>query len=477
MYCNNTDLMQSLIQINNEYIYQCINGSIEVSCFKNSNENQTQEVISDQTKVQVNQTMDISNQTEVIGNQTESIINQTELPGNLTETLEDSTELPGNQTELPVNRTETPVNQTKAQKNQVDPKCTKKIMQCDLSDNEVTGNLYCKKSTLMSKNLIFCNSTTLLNGTIIINGTSINTTTTILNCYEGQVPDKRASFIPTTTQAPTTTTERSLSFSAKAHMFFLRIIGQGDIVDQKPKLTPIAEDIPQLSDNETWIPEALTIPPETTTTSPLTTTEAPFDWWQKVTIQHPNGSFGMVDQPVMKKLVEARELSNSLLIALGSTTTKDPRWYKVYRTTTEMPKISTSTTEAPFEWMMAVPKEYENGTMGTTLIPVPNALIEAQANVSSMFNKTENESTTTNPLWIKVYKTTESSNETTTESTVYDVPYEWMRKKFTEGGDGSEMELVPKDLVEITEKHNYTIPSDWIKVPKNKTLEITTLKP
>jgi len=221
MYCNNTDLMQSLIQINNEYIYQCINGSIEVSCFKNSNESQTQEVVKEQTEVQLNQTLDISNQTEVIGNQTESIINQTELPENLTETLEDLTELPGNQTELPVNRTETPVNQTEAQKNQVDPKCTKKIMQCDLSNNEVTGNLYCKESTLMSKNLIFCNSTTLLNGTIIINGTSINTTTTILNCYDGQVPDKQASLITTTESSSLSTTLKPFSFNAILQILIL----------------------------------------------------------------------------------------------------------------------------------------------------------------------------------------------------------------------------------------------------------------
>jgi hypothetical protein len=258
---------------------------------------------------------------------------------------------------------------------------------------------------------MFCNSTTLLNGTIIVNGTSINTTTTILNCYEGHVAENRASFIPTTTQAPTTTTttERSLSFSAKAHLFFLRVIGKGDIADQKPKLTPIAEDIPQLSDNETWIPEALTIPPETTTTEVPTTTEAPFDWWQSVTIRYPNGTFGSENQPVIKQLVDARALANSMLTAMGSTTTEDPRWFKVYRTTTEL------------------------------------------------------------------------SNETTTESvsttTVYDGPYEWMRKKFTEGGDGTEMELVPKDLVEITETHNYTIPSDWVKVPKNITLETTTLQP
>ncbi|KAL7042488.1 hypothetical protein ACKWTF_001157 [Chironomus riparius] len=459
MYCNNTDLMQSQIQINNEYIYHCINGSIVVSCLKNSDDNLTLNIVKDQIQADLNQTKDIGNQTEVIGNQTGQILTQ-------------------------LNLVEPFFNQTKVLLNTTESKCSGNvvIMECDLSDEEVTGNLYCKKGTLMSKNLIFCNATTLLNGTMIVNGTSINTTTSILNCFEGQVPEKQASFIPTTTQAPVTTTERSLSFGARAHMFFLSIIGKDDIVNQKQK----AEDIPQLSDNETWIPEALTLPPETTTesTTTTTTTEAPFEWMMIVkNFQYPNGTFGTTHSPVPKFLFDARVLMNDVLTSMGSTTTIDPNWFKLYKTTTELPIETTesTTTEAPFEWMMAVPKEYENGTYGTTLTPVPKELIEVQDNIRRLLNRMSSESTTSNPLWIKVYKTTESSNVTAIESvsssTADDESYEWMRRKLQQGSDGIELEPVPEDELKITQMHNYTIPLDWVKVPKNKTMETSTLNP
>lgn len=469
MYCNSTDVMQSLIMINNEYVYECINGSIVISCFKN---------IIDKL-ISVNQTESFSNQTLVKINQPESIANQTESLETTTEFLTNQTEILENSTEVTVSSTEIPINETESLKNQTEHKCASRIMQCDLP-NHATGNVYCKKDTLLSKDLMFCNSTTLLNVTIIINGTSINTTTTILNCYHGQVPEKRASFIPTTTQAPVTTTEKSLSYGARAHLFFLRIIGKGDIADQKSKLTPIAEDIPQLSDNETWIPEALTIPPETTTLVPTTTTEGPYDWIMVVNKQHPNGTIEKVHQPVPEYLLNATLQMNDVLTAMGSTTSISPNWFKLYKTTEPPTTISTSTTEAPFDWMMEVPTQFENGTYGTKLEPVPKALIESQDKIDNVLKKMGKESIIPNPVWIKVYRnTTESSNDTTTESvsttTVYNGPYEWMRLKFTEGGDGTEMEPVPKDLVDITESHNYSIPSDWIKVPKNKTLETTTL--
>lgn len=132
---------------------------------------------------------------------------------------------------------------------QTEDQCVNKTIVCDLQDNEGYGNVFCKTGALFSKNFIFCNSTTLLNGT------SLNESTTILNCYEGQLPENQASFIPTTTQTPITTTEKSLSFAAKVHVFFLKLIGKGDVLEKSTTPLPIRED--------GWIPEALTIPPET----------------------------------------------------------------------------------------------------------------------------------------------------------------------------------------------------------------------
>lgn len=253
MYCNNTELMQSQIQINNQNIYQCINNTIEMSCSR---------------KVLVNDT-------EVHENQTE---------------------------------------------------CVNKNMQCDLKDEEIVGSVYCSNGTLMSKNFIFCNSTTLLNGT------NINETTTILNCYEGQLPENQAAFIPTTTttQAPVTTTEKSLSFGAKVHMFFLRVIGKDN---QAEKVTTTTHMPETTTVKDSWIPEALTIPPETTTVS-TTTTEAPFEWMEKIPIKHENGSYGTTLQPVNQHLINMHKTANELLTSLGDGEgmTYPSHWIKVYAT-------------------------------------------------------------------------------------------------------------------------------------------------
>lgn len=253
MYCNNTDLMQSQIQINNENIYQCINNTIVMSCSR---------------KVLVIET-------EAHGNQTE---------------------------------------------------CMNRNMQCDLKDEEIVGSIYCSNGTLMSKNFIFCNSTTLLNGT------NVNETTTILNCYEGQLPESQAAFIPTTTttQAPVTTTEKSLSFGAKVHMFFLRVIGKGD---QAEKVTTTTQMPEVTTVKDSWVPEALTIPPETTTIS-TTSTEAPFEWMENVPIEYENGTFGTTLKPVLKSLIDMHKKGNDLLTKIGNGEgmTYPPHWIKVYIT-------------------------------------------------------------------------------------------------------------------------------------------------
>ncbi|KAL7042503.1 hypothetical protein ACKWTF_001167 [Chironomus riparius] len=252
MYCNNTELMQSQIQINNQHIYQCINNTIEMSCSR---------------KV-------LENQTEVHENQTE---------------------------------------------------CVNKKMQCNLKEDEIAGSVYCSNGTLMSKNLIFCNSTTLLNGT------NVNETTTILNCYEGQLPESQAAFIPTTTttQAPITTTEKSLSFGAKVHMFFLRIIGKGDAAEKEITTTTEMPEMTTVKDS--WVPEALTIPPETTTLDTTTTEDASFEWMEKMPFKYENGTDGITLKPVNKTLIEMHEKEYNLKSSMGFTEniSYPPNWIKV----------------------------------------------------------------------------------------------------------------------------------------------------
>jgi hypothetical protein len=135
---------------------------------------------------------------------------------------------------------------------------------------------------------------------------------------------------------------------------------------------------------------------------------------------------------------------------------------------------------------MPVPKRNEDGTFGTTLIPVPKSLLDEYEAKNH-----EGESSTVPSDWVKVYITaTEPSHKPMTESTVevtterrtitsvhFTGPYLWMRPKYSDGGDGSELEPVPKDLVKITEQFNYNIPSDWIKVTTEGDPEATTRRP
>lgn len=215
-----------------------------------------------------------------------------------------------------------------------DTECVKTIMQCD---TEVAGNVYCTNGTLLSKSNIFCNSTTLLNGT------NINETTTILNCYEGQLPEHQTGFVPTTTTTPAPVTEKPLSFGAKVHLFFLRLIGKGDIVD-KPATTPMPE---VTTVQDAWIPEALTIPPETTTPV-ATTTEGPYVWMEPQIVNYENGTTGMELKPVQEALLNMYKTSNELLTKMGNGQgmTVPPTWTKVYvtDTTTPMPSV-TATSE------------------------------------------------------------------------------------------------------------------------------------
>jgi hypothetical protein len=212
--------------------------------------------------------------------------------------------------------------------------CKDQTMQCDIKDD--ISNLYCTNGTLLSRINIFCNSTALLNGT------NLNETTTVLNCYEGALPQAQAAFIPTTTtEAPiTTTTERSLSFSAKMHIFFLKLAGKSEVLKTTTTTTTSLPDIPQasLDNNSTWVPEALTIPPETTTetsftTTETTTTEVPFEWKMQVPHKFENGTYGITLAPVPKSLLDMHQMAEKYGV------TMDPSIY------IKVPFVNTTTEE------------------------------------------------------------------------------------------------------------------------------------
>jgi hypothetical protein len=156
-----------------------------------------------------------------------------------------------------------------AENSTVIDECLNQTMICDTE--QTTENLYCTNGTLLSRSPIFCNSITLQNGT------NVNQTT--LNCYQGQISQAMASFIPTTTtEAPIVpATEKELSLKSKIHVFFMKLVGKSDIIEkaQTPTTAAPIDENPRfvLKENETlWVPEALTIPPETNTTD---TTEVP----------------------------------------------------------------------------------------------------------------------------------------------------------------------------------------------------------
>lgn len=207
--------------------------------------------------------------------------------------------------------------------------CLNKTMMCD--QQESLENLYCTNATLLSRANIVCNSTTVLNGTLL------NETTTILNCYQGELPERLTAFIPTTTtEAPiTTTTEKQLSMGAKIHVFFLKLIGKGHVMEKVTTTASPLDDVPLLviRDNETaWVPEALTIPPEPTTT---TTTEAPHYYAMEI----PDFN-SPVDGPVKFNYRKVDGgLESALEILVAETGTLPPGYVRL-PVTTEMPKTS-----------------------------------------------------------------------------------------------------------------------------------------
>lgn len=139
-------------------------------------------------------------------------------------------------------------------RNQTNFKCSVKDLNCDVSDEQSTENIYCKNGTLFSKSDIFCDRTISFNET--------DETITILNCQKGSLPKHLESFIPTTSSRPTTTqAPKPLSIRAKAHIFLLKLMGRHEVLEKE---TTTTETYP-FTQLDAWHPEALTISPETTT--------------------------------------------------------------------------------------------------------------------------------------------------------------------------------------------------------------------
>ena len=158
-----------------------------------------------------------------------------------------------------------------------------KKIQCDLKYDEIEGNIYCRNETLFSKTNIFCTSTTNIAGRI--------ETMTILECSPGDIPENLSSFIPTTTPSPyiitTTTTVKPLSFSAKAHVFMLKLIGRFDVLEDET-----SADLHSFSGFRPWYPEPLKIPDTDT-----------YDWMR--TVSYPNNTTRY--EPLPKELIQIAE--------------------------------------------------------------------------------------------------------------------------------------------------------------------------
>jgi hypothetical protein len=229
---------------------------------------------------------------------------------------------------------------SEAQKN-----CVNKTIACDLDDEKIVGNIYCKQGTLFSKSSMFCNSTIVFNAThtnetkklsrrrrnailevldldeattlasININETSTQLNAnetqideidedepvTILNCYDGQLPKNKVSFIPTTSTTTTTTTTT-----------------------------------PKPPSNDSWVPEALTIPPE-----------APYEWMHNINITHENGTIETALRPVPWELLDQHfSYNDTVSLDDSEEMTVPPNWVKVLVTApveTTTPLIGSST--------------------------------------------------------------------------------------------------------------------------------------
>ncbi|KAL7042497.1 hypothetical protein ACKWTF_001161 [Chironomus riparius] len=266
--------------------------------------------------------------------------------------------------------------------------CLNEELQCDLHQG-ITDNIYCTQNTLLSRTYLFCSSTS------TIHKKDSNENVTIVNCFEGQLPKSRVSFIPTTTtttESPFfTPTPKPLSLSANVHIFLIKLIGKHEALE-----TTTRESYPVTEDNYAWYPEALTIPPETTTQKPIQiTTKLPYVWMEKVHVYHENGTVETTFRPAPIHYQPYSFKTDPIIL---------PNWYQIYTTSTEAFKETTTvaTTKKPYTWMRKVFSS-DHGD-AEKLEPVPKDLVEIAEQFSPFFPSN----------WVKV------SNgkilETTTES-------------------------------------------------------------
>lgn len=140
-------------------------------------------------------------------------------------------------------------------------KCFSGTMECDVESVFDTGIVYCTNATLVSNTSVVCNST--------ISVPNIDETLTILSCYEGELPEMMAAFIPTST-TETPMTEKEYSIGAIVHILMMYAIGRsGDLeaittTTAEPPID-VSSETPLIDEKLAWIPEALTLPPEATT--------------------------------------------------------------------------------------------------------------------------------------------------------------------------------------------------------------------
>lgn len=129
----------------------------------------------------------------------------------------------------------------------VNERCFSRIMECDLKNN--FESLSCTNAMLISRMPIVCDSTRIRDTPNL----------TVLDCFEGELSEAMAAFIPTTTKAPSV---KGPSFGAIVHVFLLHLIGKGEVLKKEISATKLSTDqaIPMRENESPWIPEALTMP-------------------------------------------------------------------------------------------------------------------------------------------------------------------------------------------------------------------------
>jgi len=242
--------------------------------------------------------------------------------------------------------------------NELDLEWVNEVVQCDLK-NGIIENIYCSQGTLFSKTHMYCDESRKDSNDIVT-----------VYCHEGQLPKSQTSFIPTTSTTTEysffPTTPKPLSFNANVHVFLLKLMGKSDVLE-----TTTPESFPY-PDSYAWHPEALTMIHETTsTTQRPTTTKPSYEWMEKIYKNFDDGTFGTTFRPIPKHLTPDPFESDQYA---------PPNWYKIYTTSTESYKetstkmSTTTTTEAPYVWMIKIPSN--NSNEEDRLEPIPEHYVE-----------------------------------------------------------------------------------------------------